>query len=233
MEKKKGTPEYQIKDIVVKKEAGEVQICWKSKEGTHFLVCIYNNNTNSDIQLKEVLDTLKKAGMKDSDIYASGHGKTLVYTEPNGISKIYCIREKEFIKNGKKCILSNGVFNKSIPYIIRVYVCQYLKEENKLIVYESEADENTVFIPANITVGKKEEKVLFGKVKKCYFKFPKLDDYINGALMYHVDGIEYDFPLTESCMNNEIVITVPVDKDVHMRTKEEYRNRYKVKINGG
>ena len=66
MEKKKGTPEYQIKDIVVKKEAGEVQICWKSKEGTHFLVCIYNNNTNSDIQLKEVLDTLKKAGMKDS-----------------------------------------------------------------------------------------------------------------------------------------------------------------------
>lgn len=235
MEKRKSTPEYQIKDMSVKNEAGEVQISWRFKEGTNFLICVYNSNTESDMNLEKALDALRGASIKDSTVF-SANGSKPVYIAPNGINKIFCIKEKEFIKNGKKCILSNTEFSKSIPYIIRVYVCQYLKEEDKYIIYESETQENTEFIPANITVEKKEEKPLFplfGKTKRYIFKFPQLDDYVDGALMYHVDGIEYDFPLTEGCMAKEIVITVSIDKGVHIKTAEEYRNKYKIKVIGG
>ena len=50
---------------------------------------------------------------------------------------------------------------------------------------------------------------------------------MNGAIMYHVDGISVDFPLAQGCLGKELVIVIPAKSEVSIRIREEYKKYYK------
>ncbi|MDE6201931.1 MAG: hypothetical protein K2G19_00475, partial [Lachnospiraceae bacterium] len=217
---------YQIREMGIKKEGREIHINWRFKEATHFLVFLYDSRR--EFVLEEVLREIAESGLTDEDIVHSPQKK--VYSGKKDSLKVFCVREKEFVKNGKKFSIMANEAKRGVPCTIAVYVCRYDEEEGGLSVYEPSGRENEVFLPITIEPEIRYKKVglLPGNKKRmCILRLPYIEEYRDGAIMYHIDGIETDFPLPSGCLGKDIVIMIPVKSEVCIRIREEYRKYYK------
>ena len=222
MKIQKQQPDYQVWELKVNREKGAVQLSWKFKQGSHFLVYIHDSRI--EIGLSQILEELKKQKVPDAKIFA---GSSLVYESTNGIDKLFCMREKEFLNKGKKFTLESRNFKQGIPYSIRVYMCNYNPDNETYFIYESSGEENVGFLPVNIQVDIKEKKRWFTTKKWCFIHVPWLEAYTDGAILYHVDGARCDFPLPGSCLGKELCVQVPRTASVSIRIADEYKKYYR------
>lgn len=217
-------PAYQMREVAIKKENREIHLNWRFKEATHFLIFLYDSRR--EFVLERALKEIAESGLTDEDIVHSPQKK--VYSGKNGL-KVFCIREREFVKNGKKFSIMANEAKRGVPCTIEVYVCRYDEDEG-LYVYESPGGENAVFLPITVEPEIRYKKIGFlpgNKRRICILRLPYIEGYRDGAIMYHIDGIETDFPLASGCLGKDIVIVIPAKSEVHIRIREEYRKYYK------
>lgn len=215
--------EYQIRELTVKKESGAICLNWRFKEGSHFLICLYDSR--KELKLETIFAELEENGQSDDTIVHSTQKQ--IYAKGNGSLKVFCLREKEFVQNNKSFVLPAGELKKGIPYSIAVYVCNYDANEEILHVYEAQKDENICFFPVTITADITYRKKLFSKQKQCILRLPRLEDYKDGAIMYHVQGISEDFPLPAACLGKGMIIMIPKGAEVSIHIRDEYKKYYR------
>ena len=58
-------------------------------------------------------------------------------------------------------------------------------------------------------------------------RLPMLEDYKDGAILYHIDGVAFDFPLPQSCLGRELTVVVPRQSKVSIRIREEDKIYYR------
>lgn len=220
-------PVFQIRELAIKKDGGEISLSWRFKEATHFLVFLYDSR--KEFALGDILKEISECGVTDEDIIRNSSSQRN-YNYKGEWLKVFCFREKDFVTNGKKYFIKGSEAKRGIPYTAKVYVCQYDNKEKTLYVYETADERNETFLPVTVEpeIRYKRMGVLPGNSKRiCILKLPCLEGYMNGAIMYHVDGISVDFPLAQGCLGKELVIVIPAKSEVSIRIREEYKKYYK------
>jgi len=216
-------PDYQIRELLQKKKMGMVTFSWRFKEATDFLVFIYDSRRDFDlVTVKEIIET---AGFKDQDIISST--KKVIQLKKDGALKMLHIGRQEFLNNNRYLQLPMNEFKKDIPYGTSVYACKYVEDEKKIYVYQAGLENNTCFLPVSVNADIQYKKIPFSKDKLCILKLPVIDEYKDGTIMYHVDGVVSDFPLPQQCMGRELTIIIPKHSKVSIRIQEKYKKYYK------
>ena len=182
--------EYQIREFQVKSQRLQTELSWKFKTASHFLVFIYDSRY--EFEIEEAVEMLEEEGITDKEI-ATGKPKTNLYPRENGKFQLYCVREKEFVQDKKTMVIPGQKLKKGIPYEISIYCCEYDAEIEELSLYLPEKPEdNRQYIPVIIQPEISYEKKLFSRTATCILKLPKLEEYRDGAIMYHVEGVKAD-----------------------------------------
>lgn len=215
--------DYRIKEFRAKSHNTHTELSWRFKEASHFLIFIYDSRYEFDP--KPTIEQLKKEGITDQMVVNS-RSKDNIYERENGKFKLFCLREKEFVQDKKTYIIPSQKLKKGIPYEISVFACDY--DSGELTVFlPKDKKENLQYIPVVIQPEIRYEKKLFSKNTTCILKLPSLEDYKDGAIMYHVENVRADFPLSAGCLGRELYISVPGKDTVAVRIREEYKKYYK------
>lgn len=215
--------EFQINKFDVNKEQNETVLKWQYIEADYFLVFI--NDGTYEFDLENALNEMREADIEDSTIVRSMSDEQL-YTVENSKFRVFCISEKEFAHSQKKYVVPRSGMKRNISYEVRVYACSYSNAEG-LTVFDAKKDENVRFIQAPVYCDINISKKFLKKNYTCTLKVQKLDDYKDGAVMYHVDGVDADFPLPANCLGREMVIMLPSNRNVNIRIKDEYKKYYR------
>lgn len=223
MKVRKYSAEYQTREFSLTREEKNVQINWKFKEGSHFLIFIYDSRYT--FELKPVLERATKAMGSDENIIFFDSRRPF-YEENNGI-KVFCCSEREFLNNKKSYFLPGGELKRGIPYTISVYVCVYDEGKKLLQVIEPEGTQNVLHVPVVVHPEITYKTRAFSKQKECFLRLPPLESYKEGAIMYHVDPVGVDYPLPERCLGKVLSIMVPKEAEVSVRIRNEYKEFYK------
>lgn len=216
--------EYQIREFLVKKQNNRTMLSWRFKKGSHFLIFMYDSRY--EFQLDAAVSLLEDTGITDREI-VNNRSVNQLYNKENGKFKVFCLREKEFVQNGKIYTVPAAEERKGIPYEIRLFVCNYDVDEEELYIYKPEKKENLQYIPVVVKPEIRYEKKLFSRQATCVLKLPRLEDYKDGAMMYHIDGVSGDFPLPASCLGRELYIQVPEIDSVTVRIRDEFKKFYR------
>lgn len=220
-------PAFQMRELTIKKDGGEISLSWRFKEATHFLIFLYDSR--KEFILENILEEIIEDGVTDEDIVHGGIPQKKFDSKRNWY-KTFCVREKDFITNGKKYFIKGSEVKRGVPYTVEVFVCQYEEDKKTLYVYEASDDQNIAFLPVIVEpeIRYKRMGIFPGGSKRiCILRLPYLEGYIDGAIMYHIDGIWVDFPLATGCLGKELVIIIPAKSEVSIRIREEYKKYYK------
>lgn len=218
--------EYQVREFQAKSGVQKTELSWKFKQASHFLIFVYDSRY--PFALEEAVEMLEAERIADVDIVESRSSDN-VYRKENGKFQLFCIREKEFVQNKKTMSIAAQQLKKSIPYEISVFSCDYDEDAEELSVFLPERPEdNKQYIPVKIVPEITYEKKFLSKNTTCILKIlPKLEDYKDGAIMYHVEGVRADIPLSAASLGRELYISVPAKDSVTVRIREEYKKYYK------
>lgn len=214
---------YQIRELEQRKRQGIVTFSWKFREATDFLVFIYDSSLEFD--LATAIEIIEEAGIEDQDIISST--KKVIPLKNDGTLKMLHIGRREFLKNNRCLQLPMNEFKKDIPYGTSVYACRYAENLKGFYVYKANLENNTCFLPILIDANIQYKERPLSKDKLCILKLPVIDKYRDGAIMYHVDGVELDFPLSQQCLGKELTIIIPKHSKVSIRIQEKYKKYYK------
>ncbi len=223
MKVRKYSAEYQTREFSLTREEKNVQISWRFKEGSHFLIFVYDSRYT--FALKPALEKATKAAGSDENIIFSDSRRP--FFEESGGFKAFCCSEKEFLSSKKCYFLPAGELKRGVPYTISVYVCAYDEGKKLLQVIEPEGEQNVLHVPVMVHPEITYKTKAFSKQKECLLKLPSLESYKEGAIMYHVDPLNIDFPLPEKCLGKILSVMVPKDAEVSIRIRNEYREFYK------
>ncbi len=215
--------DYQVKDYSIKRAGGEIVLKWKYSRGTHFFVLLYDGRKEVDLQ--ELAREMEETGLDDRTLLQkSGHN---VYTTDK--VKLFLFREREFVQNGESCTIPGGEIRHGVPYGVSVFIGEYEKEEWTMHLYQvKDPGINTRFVPVKLEPKIEYKKKMFAKEKLCVLQVPYLQDYVDGALQYHVDGVRMTYPLPACCLDKNIYIEIPRDATVALRVADKYKNIYRV-----
>lgn len=215
--------DYQVKDYSMKRAGGEIVLKWKYSRGTHFFVLLYDGRKEVDIQ--ELAREMEETGLDDRTLLQkSGHN---VYTTDK--VKLFLFREREFVQNGESCTIPGGEIRHGVPYGVSVFIGEYEKEEWTMHLYQvKDPGINTRFVPVKLEPKIEYKKKMFAKEKLCVLQVPYLQDYVDGALQYHVDGVRMTYPLPACCLDKNIYIEIPRDATVALRVADKYKKFYRV-----
>ena len=215
--------DYQVKDYSMKRAGGEIVLKWKYSRGTHFFVLLYDGRREVDLQ--ELAQEMEDMGLDDRTLLQkSGHN---VYTTEK--VKLFLFREREFVQNGESCTIPGGEIRHGVPYGVSVFIGEYEKEEWTMHLYQvKDPDINTRFVPVKLEPKIEYKKKMFAKEKLCVLHVPYLQDYVDGALQYHVDGVRMTYPLPASCLDKNLYIEIPREASVTLRVAEKYKKYYRV-----
>jgi hypothetical protein len=217
--------EYRIREFRVRRQNAQTVLTWRFRNATHFLLFMYDSQYAFD--LEEAVGQLEKAKIADARI-ASVKSGDQIFEKGNERCKLFCLREREFLKEDKCFTIPFQEIKKGIPYEIRLFACNYDSASQELSVFRpSDPDENLQYIPVIIQPEIQYIKKWFSKQVICILKLPTLESYTDGAIMYHVENVKADFPLPEGCLGRELYIAVPGRDTLSVRIREEYRNYYK------
>jgi len=223
MKVRKYSAEYQTREFSLTREEKNVQINWKFKEGSHFLIFVYDSRYV--FSLKPALEKAAKAVGSDEKIIFCDSRRP-VYEENNGF-KMFCCSEREFLSNKKSYFMPAGELKKGVPYTISVYVCDYDDKKKVLQVVEPEGEQNVLHVPVMVHPEINYKTKAFSKQKECFLRLPSLESYKEGAIMYHVDPPGIDYPLPERCLGKVLSVMVPKEAEVSVRIRREYEEFYK------
>lgn len=215
---------YQITDYSLKLGKGEATLKWNYAAGTYFFVFLYDARKNLD--LNEVVQELQEMGYEDKTLLQKQGNR--LYTTQDGRVKVFLYREKEFIQNHLSCSILNGERKHGVPYGIRVLVGEYDKEGEEFSLYLGQDMENTRFIPVKVIPEIRYLPKHFSKEKYCLLQIPWIQDYMDGALEYLVDGVQAAYPIPCGCLGKEMVILIPRRAFVRVGVGERYRMYYRV-----
>lgn len=215
--------DYQVKDYSMKRAGGEIVLKWKYSRGTHFFVLLYDGRREVDLQ--ELAQEMEDMGLDDRTLLQkSGHN---VYTTEK--VKLFLFREREFVQNGESCTIPGGEIRHGVPYGVSVFIGEYEKEEWTMHLYQvKDPDINTRFVPVKLEPKIEYKKKMFAKEKLCVLHVPYLQDYVDGALQYHVDGVRMTYPLPASCLDKNLYIEIPREASVTLRVADKYKKYYRV-----
>ncbi len=215
--------DYQVKDYSMKRAGGEIVLKWKYSRGTHFFVLLYDGRKEVDLQ--ELAQEMEDMGLDDRTLLQkSGHN---VYTTEK--VKLFLFREREFVQNGESCTIPGGEIKHGVPYGVSVFIGEYEKEEWTMHLYQvKDPDINTRFVPVKLEPKIEYKKKMFAKEKLCVLQVPYLQDYVDGALQYHVDGVRMTYPLPASCLDKNLYIEIPREASVTLRVADKYKKYYRV-----
>ena len=215
--------DYQVKDYSMKRAGGEIVLKWKYSRGTHFFVLLYEGRREVDLQ--ELAQEMEDMGLDDRTLLQkSGHN---VYTTEK--VKLFLFREREFVQNGESCTIPGGEIRHGVPYGVSVFIGEYEKEEWTMHLYQvKDPDINTRFVPVKLEPKIEYKKKMFAKEKLCVLHVPYLQDYVDGALQYHVDGVRMTYPLPASCLDKNLYIEIPREASVTLRVADKYKKYYRV-----
>lgn len=217
--------EYQIREFKVRSQNAQTVLSWKFKKASHFLIFMYD--CRYEFNLEVAIKLLEKEDISDYKIVNS-RSKDQIYDKGNGKFKLFCLREKEFLQGNKSFVIPSQELKKGIPYEICIYPCCYSSAMEELTVFSpKEKRENVQYIPVVIQPEIRYEKKLFTKQVTCILVLPRLEDYKDGAIMYHIEGVRTDFPLSAECLGKELFISVPNKDALTVRIREEYKNYYR------
>lgn len=215
--------DYQIWEMKQYKESMYIRLHWRFRNATDFLIYIYDSRSAFD--LENAVQKIKAMGRTDLDIVNGAEEAMLL--EPDGSLKAVHVKKEDFMRSGKKFRLPVAGMKQDIPYGISVFACEFDQEEELLHIYRTDMRQNTCFRPVEIKTDIKCKHEWFAKYDCCTICLPRLEEYQDGAILYHVDGINSDFPLPKSCLGKKLVVAVPKGAQVSIRIREEYQKYYK------
>lgn len=217
-------PDYQIRGLTYRKEAGSIRLHWRYKEATDFLIFLYDGRQTFD--LAAACEEITALGLSDADLLEQA--RKLLPVGKDAFWKLAHIRKAEFVRDGKCFVLSAQELKKDVPYGICVFACTFDTETKEIYIYQSDTQENTCYLPIKIKAEIRYKMRLFSKEKYCMLRLPQMEDYKDGAILYHIDGVASDFPLPQSCMGRELAIVIPRRAQVSIRIREEDKKYYSV-----
>ncbi len=223
MKIRKYTPDYQMREFNLKKEGHALQIGWRFKQGTHFLIFVYDSRYEF-----ELLPAIEKVtgSIGDDEKIVFHDSKHPVYADMDEF-KVFCCTEKEFLQRRRTYLLQESELKRGVPYTISVYVCEYEESEKVLNVIEPEDNTNVLYVPVMVIPEITYKNKIFSSYKECILRLPMLEKYNEGAIMYHIDGVRTDFPLPGKCLGRDLSIMIPKDANLMVRIREEYKKYYK------
>lgn len=217
--------DYQIREFQVRSQNAQTVLAWKFKKASHFLIFMYD--CRYEFNLERAVELLGREEISDHKIVNS-KSKDQIYAKETGKFKLFCVREREFLQGNKTFIIPSQELRKGIPYELSVYPCFYDSEAQELSIFlQRNKHENVQYIPVAIHPDIRYEQKLFSKQVTCILTLPHLEDYKEGAIMYHVEGIRTDFPLPAECLGKELYINVPGKDTLTVRIRDEYKNYYR------
>ena len=217
-------PDYQIRNLTCKKEAGCYRFSWKYKEAAGFLIFFFDCRRLFD--LKEAPKQMQAAGLKDAKV--TGSAKKLLAAGNGWDSfKVAYLTKTDFVRDAKSFLLPVQELQKDVPYGICVYACGSDPDTREIRLYPMHSEENRCCLPVKIKPEIRYQRKLFSKDRFCILRLPRITDYRDGAVLYHVDGASSDVPLPQSCMDKELVIVVPKTANVSIKIREEDKKYYK------
>ena len=217
--------DYQVKDYSMKRAGGEIVLKWKYSRGSHFFVLLYDGRKEVDLQ--KLAQEMEDKGLDDRTLLQKGGHH--IYTTSDEKAKLFLFREREFVQNGESCTIPGGEIKHAIPYGVSVFIGEYDKEEWIMHLYQVKDPEiNTKFVPVKLEPKIEYKNKLFAKEKLCVLHVPYLQDYMDGALQYHVDGVRMTYPLPASCLDKNLYIEIPKDASVVLRVADQYKKDYRV-----
>jgi len=223
-------PDYQIRGLTCKKEAGTIQLHWRYKEAADFLLFLYDSRQIFDLEAS--CGEIAACGVSGSEL-SEQTGKLLPIGK-DAFWKLAHIKKSEFVRDGRCFRLPAQELKKDVPYGISVFACtfDFDTEYKELHVYPSDMQENTCYLPIKVKAEIRYKTRLFSKEKYGLLRLPRIEDYRDGAILYHIDGVDSDFPLPQSCMGRELAVAVPRRAQISIRIREEDKKYYSVSQKG-
>lgn len=217
--------DYQVKEYTMKRTGGEIVLRWKYSKGSHFFVLLYD--ARREARLSDIVREMEDKGLDDRTVLQkSGH---LVYAAGDGKARLFLYREREFRQNRESCTIPGGEIRRAVPYGISVFIGEYDREEGVLHVYQvKDSEVNTQFLPVKLEPKITYKSRLFSKDKLCVLRVPYVQDYTDGALQYHVDGVRMTYPLSADCLERDLFIEIPKDSSVAIRVADKFKKYYRV-----
>ena len=213
---------FEITRFEVDKIQNNTVLTWQYVNADYFLIFV--NDGTYEFQLENALNELANAGV-DGDKAIHTRSDTSLIENEDSKFRVFCLPEKEFYANKKNFIIPASGMKRNIAYEVHVYACSNRKHGFR--VYDAKGDENVRFIQAVVRLDVDYKKKFLKKDCIGTVKVTKLDDYKDGAVMYHVDGVDSDFPLPETCLGKNLTIMLPDKLDINIRIKGEYKKYYK------
>lgn len=217
--------DYQVKGYTMKRAGGELVLKWKYARGTHFFVLLYD--AKRDMCLRDIVREMEDNGLDEGTVMQKGGHH--IYTTGDGKAKLFLYREREIRQNGESCAIPGSEVKRTVPYGVSVFIGEYDREAGTMHLYEArDPDINTQFVPVKLEPSITYKSRLFSKDKLCILHLPYLQDYTDGALQYHVDGVRMTYPLPADCLDRDLFIEIPKDSSVVIRVADKFKKYYRV-----
>ncbi|MDE7432704.1 MAG: hypothetical protein K2N34_12435 [Lachnospiraceae bacterium] len=217
--------DYAIREFVLKKEERQIILEWNYREGTHFLIFLYDRGI--EFSLSKARNWLMEKGISDEMIIKSQPNNP-AYRAETGDVQVFCLRREEFHRARRSyAIAASGMG----PCEVSLFACAYDRTEKELSVYQSQGQENVQAIPSEVRYHIQYKKGFLWIKKRCILQLPVMQGYQDGAIVYHVSGMagNIDIPLSRACLGKNLYITMP-DKDAELtvRIPEAYKKHYRL-----
>lgn len=217
---KQKRPDYQIRELTYKKEAGSIRISWRYKDASDYFIIL--NDSRQQFDLTAACEEINHAGYCDADF--TEQSKKLLFVGQSACWKAAYIKKAEFHRGGKCFCFSANELKKDVPYRISVFACTF---DTQIHIFPTDTRKNICYLPVKVKADIRYKTKFFSKEKYCMLRLPVLEDYKDGAILYHIDGVACDFPLPQSCLGRELTVVVPRRSKVSIRIREEDKKYYR------
>ncbi|MCR4937180.1 MAG: hypothetical protein K5987_03365, partial [Lachnospiraceae bacterium] len=79
-------------------------------------------------------------------------------------------------------------------------------------------------------VSKKIKNSLFDNYAICEIKVQPSEGFEDGSVVYTIDGVNGEFPLTEKCQGRTVYVRLPKHAQLHIKAADEYSKMITVKV---
>lgn len=235
-----GQQDYEIRELSCSREAGVIRLRWRFKKATDFFIFVYDSRQTEAFHLEEALKELAAGCTEEADDTAVIDCAKKLYAPGKDSSWKMMHRTKaEFMRDGRSLAIPANELAKNVPYGISVFACCFkaredngtgVPQKNVLHVYLSALGENTCFVPVRVRAQLRYKTRLFSREKYGLLYLPRIADYRDGAVLYHVDGADFDVPLPQSCLGRELVIALPKQAQASLHVREADRKYLAVQL---
>lgn len=212
--------EHQIQNLTRTPSAMEYSFGWKFQNASHFLIAIMAGMGELELD-EDIIPVLEAQG--DELV----HSKSV---EERGL-QLHLLEEKKFRLNRNRYAVSRQKLKPQTPYQVAVYACEMT--EDCLKIYESRGKENRNSIQVVLIGRVKYKNPLFSRQTVCRLTVPKIPDYTDGMIVYKPSCSRCVFPMSESCLGRDVVVTLPKGETVSLLVSENCRQFYTIKVEEG